>query len=236
MMSKNAYSLNYEEDIISRCDVILTSDNELWVGIKYQPETFTDAPAVMFKYSEKFDYEFTKTVAIKGLPCFEQKLLTRDIFKKVNEGEAIPVEYISSIAKLYINLAISKKENKEIQKYCDVILFNRNIRLYDIEYNSIIAMLETNYKQTGIEYGYEPDFGAFRIYLSCDRHPQKMYQIISTYKEFSRHPNDLKKIIQTPEVINKNTFLCHEIKYRQKYFEQKFRLSNNDSVRELLWQ
>lgn len=35
MMSKNAYSLNYEEDIISRCDVILTSDNELWVGIKY---------------------------------------------------------------------------------------------------------------------------------------------------------------------------------------------------------
>ena len=76
------------------------------------------------------DYEFTKTVAIKGLPCFEQKLLTRDIFEKVNEGEAIPVEYISSIAKLYINLAISKKENKEIQKYYDVILFNRNIHLH----------------------------------------------------------------------------------------------------------
>lgn len=236
MTSKKEPSLNYNEDLISNSDVILTSDNELFVGIKYQQEKFVDAPVVLFKYSLNCNYEFYKAAGKSKIPCLELKLLTRDIFEKVNEGDAIPVEYISSIAKLYLILSIVKMESKEIQTYCDVIFSHYNTRLYDIEYNSIIAMLETNYNQTGIEYGYEADFGAFRIFMSCDRNPKKMYQIISTYNEFCRHPVDLKHFIQNPKVINKNTFLCRELKYRQKYFEQKFRLSNNDSVRELLWQ
>ncbi len=36
MKSKKISSLNHDEDLISRCDVILTSDNKLFVGIKYQ--------------------------------------------------------------------------------------------------------------------------------------------------------------------------------------------------------
>ncbi len=104
------------------------------------------------------NYEFYKAAGKNKIPCLELKLLTRDIFEKVNEGDAIPVEYISSIAKLYLILSIVKMESKEIQTYCDVIFSHYNTRLYDIEYNSIIAMLETNYNQTGIEYGYEADF------------------------------------------------------------------------------
>ena len=212
----------------------------MFAGIKYQQEKFVDAPVVIFKYSLNCNYEFYKTAEKKGIPCLELKLLTREIFEKVNEGDAIPVEYLSTIAMTYCKLIHSKAVTPErkikLKNYYNAILFNENPRLYDIAYNSIIAILETNYKQIGMKYGYESDFGTFIIYLKQDPKSGKMYQIISTYNEFMRHPEYLKNFLYSPKVINKNTFLCRELNYRPQNFPKKFRLSNNDSVRELLWQ
>lgn len=239
-MSRSISFLNYDEDLISICDVILTSDNKLFAGIKYQQEKFVDAPEVLFKYSLNCNYEFYKTAEKKGIPCLELKLITREIFEKVNEGDAIPVEYLSTIAMTYCKLIHSKAVTPEreikLKNYYNAILFNENPRLYDIAYNSIIAILETNYKQTGMKYGYESDFGTFIIYLNQDPKSGKMHQIISTYNEFMRHPEYLKNFINAPEVINKNTFLCRELNYRPQNFPKKFRLSNNDSVGGILCQ
>ena len=141
---------------------------------------------------------------------------------------------------IYCKLIYSKDDAFQrkigLKNYYNAILFNENPRLYDIAYNSIIAILETNYKQTGMKYGYESDFGTFIIYLNQDLKSGKMYQIISTYNEFMRHPEYLKNFLYSPKVINKNTFLCRELNYRQQNFPKKFRLSNNDSVGGILCQ
>ncbi len=230
MTNKKASSSNYDAALIFSCDLILTSDNELFVGIKYQLETFTDSPIVLFKYSTDCNFEFTKGVEKKGILCIEQKLLTRDLYEKVNEGDSIPVEYISSIGRIYCNLVHAKKGSNGCNDYCKEILFIRNPRLHDIAYNSIIAMLETNYIQTGIEYGYYEDLGVFRIYLNKHKNSGKIYQIICTYNEFFRHSDYLKNFLKAPKVIKKKNFLCWELKYNQKYFENKIRLSHPDSL------
>ena len=100
MVSKKSSSSKYDVNLISSCDVILTSDNELFVGIKYKLETFIDSPVVLFKYTTDYHFEFTKFAGKKGILCIEQKLLTRDLYEKVNEGDSIPVEYISCIARI----------------------------------------------------------------------------------------------------------------------------------------
>lgn len=224
MKSKKISSLNHDEDLISRCDVILTSDNKLFAGIKYQQEKFVDAPVVLFKYSLNCNYEFYKIAEKNEIPCIELKLLTREIFEKVNEGDVIPVEYLSTIVRIYLKLIhsydVTLEREIELKKYYNAILLNENPRLYDIAYNSIIAILETNYKLTGMKYGYESDFGTFIIYLNQDPKSGKMYQIISTYNEFLRHPEYLKNFINAPEVINKNTFLCRELNYRPQTFQR----------------
>lgn len=230
MTNKKASSSNYDAALIFSCDLILTSDNELFVGIKYQLETFTDSPIVLFKYSTDCNFEFTKVAGKKGILCIEQKLLTRDLYEKVNEGDSIPVEYISSIGRIYCNLVHAKKGSDGCNDYCKEILFTRNPRLHDIAYNSIISMLEMNYTQTGIEYGYYEDLGVFRVYLNKDKYSGKMYQIICTYNEFFRHSDYLKNFLKAPKVIKEKNFLCWELKYNQKFFENKIRLSHPDSL------
>ena len=230
MTNKKASSSNYDAALIFSCDLILTSDNELFVGIKYQLETFTDSPIVLFKYSTDCNFEFTKGVEKKGILCIEQKLLTRDLYEKVNEGDSIPVEYISCIARIYCNLVHAKKGSNGCNDYCKEILFIRNPRLHDIAYNSIISMLEMNYTQTGIEYGYYEDLGVFRIYLNKHKNSGKIYQIICTYNEFFRHSDYLKNFLKAPKVIKEKNFLCWELKYNKKYFENNIRLSYPDSL------
>ena len=230
MTNKKASSSNYDAALIFSCDLILTSDNELFVGIKYQLETFTDSPIVLFKYSTDCNFEFTKGVEKKGILCIEQKLLTRDLYEKVNEGDSIPVEYISCIARIYCEIVLAEKGNNSCKAYCKEILFTRNPRLHDIAYNSIISMLEMNYTQTGIEYGYYEDLGVFRIYLNKHKNSGKIYQIICTYNEFFRHSDYLKNFLKAPKVIKEKNFLCWELKYNQKYFENNIRLSYPDSL------
>lgn len=230
MASKKSSSSKYDVNLISSCDVILTSDNELFVGIKYQQETFMDVPVVLFKYSMDSNSEFTKVTEKKRIPCIEQKLLTRDLYEKVNEGNSIPVEYISCIARIYCEIVFSKKRSNGCKDYCKEVLFTQNPRLHDIVYNTIISILEKNYAQTGIEYGYYEDLGVFRIYLNKNKSSGKIYQIICTYNEFLRHFNYFKNFIKTPEVMKENNFLCWELKYNQKYFEKKFILSHHDSL------
>ena len=111
MTNKKASSSNYDAALIFSCDLILTSDNELFVGIKYQLETFTDSPIILFKYSTDCNFEFTKVAGKKGILCIEQKLLTRDLYEKVNEGDSIPVEYISCIARIFCEIVLVDKNN-----------------------------------------------------------------------------------------------------------------------------
>ena len=91
-------------------------------------------------------------------------------------------------------------------------------------------MLEMNYTQTGIEYGYYEDLGVFRVYLNKDKYSGKMYQIICTYNKFFHHSDYLKNFLKAPKVIKEKNFLCWELKYNQKYFEKKFSLSHPDSL------
>ena len=353
--NKKLNSLNHYIGLISRCDVILKSGDELFIGFSYNEE-YADSPYVVCKHSLERDSFFIKIAEMIGIPCIEQKILARELYENLDEGDILPAVYISSVAKIYSNLEkfkdceresafqkslnkdihaqldclektlskrisrnidkkkkngkdfegdlvryyheelcalaekyqtfqsasfhteefflevfyerfsigfwqivlISEKEKKiyvgtkslfrsfsideaeiavnfikelvegcntelkdSVQKYCEE--FQINPRLYDIAHNSILAMLELNYEQTGIEYGYATDTAVFVIYLkTCSEQGVKMYQIVITYNEFLRHPDVLKEFIKSPKIMKKWNFWCRERKYNQKYLDKKF--------------
>ena len=111
--------------------------------------------------------------------------------------------------------------------------FQINPREYVIAHDSMKAILETSYNQTGKEYGSRSNTTVFVIYFKKEdlyvagdsETPQKkspkMYEIALTYKEFLRNPDFFRKFITTPHKMEKWNFWCRERKYNPECFKEK---------------
>ena len=111
--------------------------------------------------------------------------------------------------------------------------FQINSRQYVIAHDSMKAILETSYNQTGKEYGSRSDTTVFEIYLKKvmqyaddnsdppKNKSSKMYQIVITYKEFLRNPDFFRKFITNPHRMEKWNFWCEERKYNPECFKEK---------------
>jgi len=351
---------------INKSDIILKNGSEQFVSLKYDSTNWS-APAVVCKRNFDFNYCLTKIAEKIGIPCVENKLLTKALFDETHEWYCISDKYYMSVSKIYqtlkcrglwkpinddnffdrlrknsnyqicyteirllkrairkylksfndcvntdtddviekfkqelydlsknnnliyrissqpdlgteeINLDffleeynitfwqiifISQKERKiyigtrafikafefseskkalgliktitgtickEIKR--DAILYQKefdiNVKIYDIVQNSLPVMLEENYMKTGIEYGFLSDTTAITFYLSHKSsdttHPQRMHEIVITYKEFMRDPTAFKNFIAAPHKKYKWNFWCHERVYKKERLDEKFK-------------
>lgn len=121
------------------------------------------------------------------------------------------------------------KECKEKLKRAAIIYyeeFDINPKIYDIAQNSITAMLDLNYKENGIEYGFSTDTNVISIFLSeksvQNGQARRMHVVCITYKEFLRNPTAFKDFIATPRRKRKWNFWCKERAYNQNWLEEKF--------------
>lgn len=360
---KRMPSLNRIIGKISMCDVIIKDGEKKFIGLYYD-STILDMPFVMCKGSWSFNYSLLKIAELIGIPCVENKLMTRTFFDVLHEGDSIPTSHMNAVASIYAKLEKFKNQEEEsefrneliddvlfqikniekqiyekvekslkkaeieareleedivvvlekelrtliktygldykivhhaaaktdeiyiesyfekydldfwqmvfiseeeqkiyiatrtifkcfefselnialtflnkliaacnielketVQMYCEEL--DINPRLFDIAINSMKTMLEINYKQNGIEYGYTYDKAIYALYLRR-KNATSMYEVLITYKEFSRNPDFFKEFIKSPKTTKKWNFYSKRIRYDEKCFDEKFQKNQKE--------
>ena len=115
-INKLMHFLDFETDGILQCDVILKCKDELFIGLYYQREKYT-VPIVQFKGKCNFNFYLSKLAEMNGIPCVENQLLARQLYKEVDEGDYIPEHCYSSVSKIYQNLEKYKNKRNEESKF-----------------------------------------------------------------------------------------------------------------------
>ena len=147
-------------------------------------------------------------------------IATRAFFKTFDYAEAdMAIGLIRELIK-----KCKEKLKRDAITYYDE--FEINQKIYDIAQNSITAMLDLNYKENGIEYGFSTDTNVIDVYLSeksvQNEQARRMHEVCITYKEFLRNPIAFKNFIAAPRRKRKWNFWCKERAYNQNCLEEKF--------------
>ena len=124
------------------------------------------------------------------------------------------IGYVSALAE-----ARKKELIRAVEKYCRE--FTVTPKMVDITQTSINTLLEMNYKQQGVIFGYACNNIISSIYLKAAEE-NKMYEIVITTSEFMRNPDALKEIIKNPKCFKKWNFWCRKRKFDARLFEEKF--------------
>ena len=177
-------------------------------------------------FIKEVDLDFCQLVFIHK-PDQKIYIGTRTLFREFDFCEA---ENALRFFKVLVVTCYEQLE-KEVRRFYEE--FQINYREYVIAHDSMKALLETNFKQTGKEYGSRSDTTVFEIYLkkealyvagdseASQKKSPKMYEITLTYKEFLRNPDFFRKFIANPHKMEKWNFWCKERKYNPEYFKEK---------------
>lgn len=176
--------------------------------------------------------------------CFWQIVFISEVERKICLGTASLVkifEFQESEKALATIKSFVIAFNTKLKK--NAALFNEEFNFSptqcDIAKNSIITLLEMNYKENRYDFRYDFDNLCYiKIYLKKikpedqrlsdldlfmpAREPvdgeNRMYELLITYKEFMRNPDIFREFIKQPKQIKKWNFWCKERKYDDKYF------------------
>ena len=171
-------------------------------------------------YYEKFDIKFRQMIFVAER---EQQIFigTRTLFMSFSFIQA-------QTAMKFLQLLI-KTCNEElmpiVKVYCEE--FDINPKIYEIVSNSIKAIVELNYKLTGMEYGVALGKTKIGIVLKKQqtedlKRKPRMLMITITYKEYLRSPEEFKEFLKNPKPREQWNFWCREQKYNPEYFDEKF--------------
>ena len=157
-MTKNKMwrSLNHVIGVISKCDVILKCEEELFIGLYYDTDV-ADSPVVVCKGAWDFSYYLTKVAEMNGIPCVYNQPLTRALYEEVKEGDVIPSKFIKSIAVVYSNLE-KFKDKKEETEFYEQLHNDALAKIYNLE-KTVYRQVERKYfkEQKVCESLYEGD-------------------------------------------------------------------------------
>ncbi len=112
MNNEKFFNLDYTIGLFSDCDVVLTYENELYIGLKYD-EKECNAPIEACKGGISI-YE-RKIIEMLGIPCVENKALVRSLLDDSEVGEEIPNAYWKAIANIYSKLSEIKEKKEETE-------------------------------------------------------------------------------------------------------------------------
>ena len=190
-------------------------------------------------------YEYCFSFSIKEYDKdFWQIVFISEVEEKIFIGTASLVrvfDFNESEKALATIKALVIAYNTKLKK--DASLFNEEFNFSpkqcDIAKNSIITLLEMNYKENRYDFRYDFDNLCYiTIYLKkikpedqslsdldlllSARKPvdgeNRMYELLITYKEFMRNPDIFREFIKQPKQFKKWNFWCKERKYDDKYF------------------
>ena len=159
---------------------------------------------------EKFDIQFRQMIFVAEN---EQKIFIggRTFFMSYDFSQAqFAMKFLKQLVK-----TCNEKLKPQVQIYCNE--YDINPKTYEIVSNSINALVEVNYKQTGQKYGFWYD--TTRITIALKKSEHRMYLITLTYKEYLRDPEAFKEFLKNPQLKNDWNFWCHEEKFVPEYFE-----------------
>ena len=115
-------SLNHVIGVISKCDVILECEDQFFIGL-YFKDGVVDAPCVLCKGNWNFNNYYLDIIAkMNGIPRIEHRPLARELYTNLKEGDILPREYFTMVARVYSELEKFKntKEESEFEKQlCD---------------------------------------------------------------------------------------------------------------------
>jgi flagellar biosynthetic protein FlhB len=83
---------------VTRADVVLTNPTHLAVALRYEPGSA--APRVVAKGAGHIAARIRQIATENGVPIQENKPLARALFKSVEIGEAIPVQFYQAVAEV----------------------------------------------------------------------------------------------------------------------------------------
>ena len=157
-MTKNKMwrSLNHVIGVISQCDVILSCEEELFIGLYYDTDV-ADSPVVVCKGAWDFNYYLTKVAEMNGIPCVDNQPLARWLYEEVKEGEVIPSKFIKLIAEVYSKLE-KFKDKKEESEFYEQLNNDALAKIYSLE-KTVYRQVERKYfkEQKVCESLYEGD-------------------------------------------------------------------------------
>ena len=84
---------------VPEADVVVTNPTHLALAIRYNAELM-GAPQVVAKGAGNVAERIKEIASIHGIPVVENKKLAQNLYRLVNIGEDIPVEFYQAIAEL----------------------------------------------------------------------------------------------------------------------------------------
>lgn len=92
-------SLQRMKAAVPKADVVITNPTELAVAIQYDTERM-DAPRVIAKGADEMARRIREIAIEHGIPIVERKPLARALYKSVEVGREIPVEFYRAVAEV----------------------------------------------------------------------------------------------------------------------------------------
>jgi len=145
----------------------------------------------------------------------EQKIYieTRDFFKAFDMDQSnYSLGLIEEMLEGY-----SKKIKKDAEVYCKE--FESNPKISDIVHNSIKSILEKNYQEMKLEYGYYHNNIINTIVLRKKDDSSRMFEISITNKAFMSDVKFFEEFISAPKLRKVWNFWCKEKKYNPEVFD-----------------
>ncbi len=184
----------------------------------YHNAVFKTDEFYLESFIEEYGLEFWQIVFISK----EEKKITigtRLLFKSFDFSEAhIAIEVFK---------ALVETNNTDFRKiaieHCEEI--KTNPKLCEIVTDTIRTMLNLNYKERGIEYGFCHDTIISVVYLR-PANSSSMYEILIFHKDFLKHPQDFKELIKNPRQMKEKDMVCTQKKYDPEKMDEKFKKEN----------
>lgn len=94
--------------------------------------------------------------------------------------------------------------------------------------DSIKAILNLNYKELGIEYGFDCDTVICEVYLRPSN-SSVMYEILILHNDFLKSSHAFKEAIREPDSIVQKGFFCKKRKFNPEKLMKNFEIANDDN-------
>lgn len=206
----------YEDDIVQLFEEELRKISEKFdITLRnYHNAAFNTDEFYLEKIVTEYRFEFWQMVLISQE---DKKIIigTRYFFDIFDFSETlIALEVFKALAdECYTDL------EKNIISFCEQA--KTNPKICEIVESTIKVMLEMNYQESGIEYGFYCDTVVITVYLR-PANSLVMYQILVWIQEFLKSPQTFKNAIKE---LNHNVpkgYGCKKKKYNPRFLDEKF--------------
>ena len=88
---------------VSKSDIVLTNPTHFAIALRYDPQ-HENAPRVMAKGEDHLAFLIRNIANKNEIPILENKMLARELYFAVEEGEIVPEQFYKILVDIFINI------------------------------------------------------------------------------------------------------------------------------------